>query len=260
MVLWWLIPVLFFSAGLITIIVIFVRKIPQLRVIDISSSPTDRNKRVKDQILMQRIERTQKAKLQGVARAFGAVGTKVSKIGRRTVQKVHAWEQYYEKLKKTPDEAEELDPAVVQKLLDEADVLVKAEEYIPAEKKYIEVISHHPRNIKAYQGLVDLYMADKQFDQAKETLLFVLRLAPENANVHSQMSELEAILGRPKHAFEEAKRALELEPKHPKIIDLFIESAFLIGDKKEASRGIKLLEKVNPENQKLESWKERLKV
>ncbi len=259
MVLWWLIPVLLFTVGLTIIVVIIVRKIPQLRVIDISSSPTDRNKRVKDQILMQRIERTQKAKLQGIARTFGNFGAKVSKVGRKTVQKVHAWEQYYEKLKKTPDESEKIDPAVVQRLLDEADAFIKEEEFIPAEKKYIEVISHHPRNVKAYQGLVDLYMADKQYDQAKETLLFVLRLAPENANAHAQMSELETLLGRTKQAFEEAKRALELEPKHPKIIDLFIESAFSVGETKEVSRGIKMLEKVNPENKKLESWKERLK-
>lgn len=258
-ILWWLLPVIVMGLCLGVIGFVFIRKIPRLRVVDVSSSPKERNKRTKDQILMQRLERVHKTRLTNMSRAAMKVVGGVSRMGRRAVQRVHAWEQYYEKLKKSSTNMQdEPDLSMIDALIEEAEGYAKNEEYVLAEKKYIEVISHHPRNTKAYQGLADVYAAGKQYDEAKETLLFVLRLTPENAQVHAQMAELETLLHRPKQALEQASRAIELAPKHPKILDTFIETAFLAGEKKEAERGIKLMEKVNPENTKLSGWKERL--
>lgn len=257
--LWPLISVILLIASLASAAWVILRKVPQVRMIDVASIPTERTKRLKERIILQKFERVGAEKLGTVAKAARSGVTAASKIGRRAVQKLYAMEQYYQKLKHaSPGGAHAIEPEAIKCLLNEADDLVRQEEYIPAEKRYIEVISHNPKHVKAYEGLGNLYLWNKQYEQARETLLFTLRLSPDDASVYMSLAEVELAEENQKKAIEYLRRCVELRASNPKFIDRYIETALSAKLPEDAEKGIALLKEANPENQKIAEFEERL--
>jgi tetratricopeptide (TPR) repeat protein len=72
------------------------------------------------------------------------------------------------------------------------------------------------------------------------------------------LAELLLKVNQPDIAREAIESALDLEPKNPKYLDLLIEIAILLSDKKMALDTYNELRLVNPENQKLDSFKSRI--
>ncbi len=166
------------------------------------------------------------------------------------------------------------------------------EHYEQAEESFIAAIKIDQNSTAAYRGLADTYFAKENFTEAKETYRFLLQMEPDNDSVLAKLGEIaeqqgntqEAIecyqqaviindllsprfyhlaelllkVKEPGAALEAIQSALELEPKNPKYLDLLIEVAILLNDKKLASEVYKELRLVNPENQKLESFKIRI--
>jgi len=52
-----------------------------------------------------------------------------------------------------------------------------------AEKKFIEIISLDPKNLKAYKGLGQVYLELKEYKQAEQTFMFVLQLEKKNSKL-----------------------------------------------------------------------------
>jgi len=257
--LWPLISVLIIIFSLGVVVWVLFRKVAQVRMIDVASIPTERTKRLKEQIILQKFERVGAEKFGVVAKAARHGVTAASKVGRRAVQRLYAMEQYYQKLKHVPMEGPHaVDPETIKRLIAEAEDLVRHEEYIPAEKRYIEVISHNPKHVKAYEGLGNLYLANKQYVQARETLLFTLRISPDDASVHMSLAEVELAEENVKKAVEHLRRCVELRPANPKFIDRYIEASFLAKLPEDAKKGIALMKETNPENQKIAEFEERL--
>lgn len=255
---WWLIPIIIIVLCIGAIIWLLWRKLPELRNLDVDSTPREQRRQIKEKIIMQRFDRMRSNKLGGVGKAAGSAIKSISKTGRRAVQRLYALEEYYQKVKQEADGESASDPETLKRLLDEAEELVREEEYIPAEKKYIEVISHSPKNISAYEGLGNLYLKNKSYDQARETFMFTLRIAPDDASVNMSMAELETALKNHAKACEFAKKSVDKRPGNPRYLDMYIESALAAKLFAEAEEGIGLLEKANPENQKIAEFKDRL--
>jgi Tfp pilus assembly protein PilF len=257
--LWWLIPLVVSGVCLLVILWTLWRKIPQLRMIDVAAIPSERDKQMKDRLLAERVKRLQAEKFGAVGKAAFAAARAVSRLGRRAVQKLYALEQYYQKVRQTPEELERAkDPEVIKKMIAEAEEFVRQQEFIPAEKLYIQVISHNPKNVEAYEGLGNLYLKNEQYDQARETLLFTLRLSPDDASVNMSLAELERQLDNPAAAVAFVRHSVDKRPGNPKYLDLYIESALLAKNVSEAERGLELLRTVNPENQKLQEFAEEI--
>ena len=51
---------------------------------------------------------------------------------------------------------------------------------------------------------------------------------------------------------------MELEPENPKYIDKLIEISIIVGNKKIAKSGLSQLKKVNPENNKLALFEQKI--
>ena len=257
---WWpLISILVLIASVGAAAWGILRKVPQVRSIDVSSIPTERMRRLKEQIILQKFERVGAEKLGTVTKAARQGVTVASKVGRRAVQRLYAMEQYYQKLKRTPpDGSHAVDLETIKRLLAEAEGLVRQEEYIPAEKRYIEIISHNPKHVKAYEGLGNLYLWNKQYAQARETLLFTLRISPNDASVYVSLAEVELAEENLKKALEYLRRCVELRPSNPKFIDRYVETAFASKELGDAKKGIMLLKNANPENQKIKEFEDRL--
>lgn len=244
--------------ALMVIGVVVYRKVPQLRVIDVDSIPKERERKVKESLILQKFRRTGGAKLQGTAKAASAVVTAVSRQGRRAVQKLYRLEQYYQKLKRSQDEGvHRYSDETIKARLEEAMALQKQEEFIPAEKIYIDIFSHNPKSVDGYEALGNMYLASGQLDQARETLLFALRLSPDDASLNVSLAEIELKLGEPKKALPFLKRAVEKRSKNPRYLDYYIETALEVGSLKDAREGIQALKEVNPENKKIEEFEKR---
>lgn len=253
-----LIFLLLIVASLGVIVVVIYRKVPQLRVIDVDSILKERERKVKETLILQKFRRAGGAKLQGTAKAASAVVAAVSRHGRRAVQKLYRLEQYYQKLKRSEDEgAHRYSNETIKARLMEAVALQKQEEYIPAEKIYIDIISHNPKSVDGYEALGNMYLASGQLDQARETLQFALRLSPGDASVNVSLAELELKLNEPKKALVFLHKAVEKRSKNPRYLDYYIETALEVGSLKDAREGIQSLKEVNPENKKIEEFEAR---
>jgi len=254
----WIIPLVLIVASLITILVVLIRKIPALTMIDVSTIPTEKVRQVKERIIIERFRRIQKEKLGRVGKVVGVGATAVARTGRRAVQRLYRLEQYYQKLKQGSASAQMVKPETIKRLLDDAEAFVRQSEFVQAEKRYIEVISHNPKHVEAYEGLGNLYVMTRQFEQANETLSFALRLDPGNASIHMSMGELERGKGNVKASLEHFRQAATIRPKNPKYLDAYVEAALVAKVPEDAKRGIALLKEVNPENQKISEFEERL--
>ena len=96
-----------------------------------------------------------------------------------------------------------------------------------------------------------MYLKNKKYDQARETLQFAVRLDGGDASVQMSLSELEMAQGNAETALEHARHAVDIRSKNPKYLDFYIEAALAAKVAEDAKRGIELLKEVNPENQKI---------
>ena len=244
--------------GVFILLVLAVRTIPRLRVIDVDSIQKEKLKAMKEQIIFQKLTRKSSGAVGKVVKGSEAVVRIASRHGRRAIQRLYALEQYYQKLTRLAEEGHHAyEKERIRKLADEANELVKQDEFIPAEKIYIDIISHNPKSIEAYEGLGNLYRKNKQFEQARETLSFSLKLSPNDASVLAALGELELELGHEKKSLEHLQKAIKKRPKNPKYLDFYIEAALRAGSLKDTNEGMKKLKEVNPENKKLEEFAER---
>ena len=161
-----------------------------------------------------------------------------------------------------------------------------------AEKSYIEAIKRQPRAVLAYRGLAETYRDKGSLTEAFETYQFLFQLEPNNDTVAAELGALaesqgkiedaiqyyqQAVLindslaprfyhlaelflkiNQPAAAREAVLSAVELEPKNPRYLDLAIETAILCHDQRLAKECYQELRSVNPDNQKLAIWKERI--
>lgn len=254
----WIIPLIFLAIGVGSMLLLLIRKMPQLRVINVDSIPKERARKIKEQIILQKFQRASGKKMKGISAFFLMTGRTISRVGRRAVQRLYALEQYYQKLKRSASEGyHAYDAETIHRLVEDAETLIQKDELIPAEKIYIDIISHNPKSVDAYEGLGNLYLGNGQFDQARETLQFTLRLSPNDASVLVSLAQLELKLDQPKSALAHLKKAIQKRPKNPKYLDLYIEVSLKAGSLKDAADGIKRLKEVNPENQKIQNFEER---
>lgn len=237
---------------------LIMRKLPQVRMINIETIPKERERLMKEQIILTKIQRLGLGRLEKVLKVVGLVISHVSKQGRRAVQRLYKLEQYYQKLKKTNTEGvHTYSEEVIDERLDKALQFIKEGETIPAEKLYIDIISHNPKCVDAYEALGNMYLEMDQLDQARETFAFALRLAPNDASIHVSMAELEIKKGNVNGALPHLRKAIEKRSRNPKYLDYYIETSLKAGSLKDAQEGIKALKEVNPENQKIEEFETR---
>jgi tetratricopeptide (TPR) repeat protein len=272
------------------IIVIVARKFPQLTLIDTSALPKERDAMKKKAIIKDRVDRKLGVWGRGLLDLLARPIEAVRNAFRRQYRRVLALDR---QLRHRP-----LDPAaarqMVRELLDQAVALMSDGKLPEAEKKYVEIISLDRKNVLAYRGLGVLYLGNRQYAQAKETLGFLVKLvvkngcayakaaqsgAPDRQRVpeaadkrcvespaeHAEMAKDNVNLGLTLKAMGEhrpARMAFEgavlFEPSNPKYLDLLLEACILEGAKERAWEIFDRLREVNPENQKLDSLRERV--
>lgn len=291
----WIIAVILLLVAVAVLGVLFVRHFQQLTVLDPSGLPEEKMSQKKDEFLRKRAEE-QGAKRRGQqAGWFKPLGRRWRIIQlnfRQAMQNVerHLLELGSQRRLNTPRTLEE--EQALRTLLQDGLNAANARDWNNAEKKLIAAIKLDERNVSAYRALAGAYFAQDQFEEAKQTYRFVLYLDPRddgallrlaeiaeyegkldsaveyyqqavliNDHVASRFAKLADLLNQlkqPETALEAIQQAVILEPQNPKYLDNFIEASILAEDKNLAEEGYRQLRAVNPENQKLAAFRERI--
>lgn len=274
-----------------------VRAWPKMTLLDVFKLPDVKESSKKDEILRRRVAEMalKKNKDMGVAKMWlFALWNSVQEKFRTSVD---ALERSILSEQRLPNQQIIMDPgeraAEIRALLREADTAFTGGGYEAAEAAYIAVINLDDKNVAAYMGLGNVYLVEKHLNEARETFKYALRLDKRNemanvrlAEIAEQENNLEAAveyyeqavllndgiatryfklyellcaLKQPDTALAAIREALALDPQNPKYLDNFITASIIVGDKKLAEEGYQRLRLVNPENQKLSTFRERIK-
>lgn len=264
---------------LAAILTIVVRHWNALSSIDIEALPQTRDARTKKRIMSDRLRR----QLHVVTWTLRTRAEPLSRVVRERI--TLAWNVFWDWLEaytrrrqsREGNAEEDVSPSRrIERALSEAGRLFDDEEYVEAEKRYIDGIACDAKNLDAYKGLSRVYIRQKEWASAQEVLEFLtthLREASKKESAHPaeqsmcemQLAEaLEELAGvyRMRDNMERAEQimheAVELQPQNPKFLDAMLEMYILLGKKQEASAALSRLRDANPENQKLSEFEDRI--
>lgn len=235
-----------------------VKKLPELRVVDPSTSKEAKAKATKHAMLRKRLERIGGERAAALQRnVLAPLGAGLQRVVRRAAGKLKSIEKTYADRQKGGGEKLH-NPEVLRALTREAEELFDEGRYDAAEKKLIEVVSHDPKNVAAYERLGRVYLATKEYTSAAETFRFLARLSPRDASVLASLGEVAEAEGDVEGAQSFYKQALDISPNNPKYIDFYIHAVLNVGDVHEATSALEHLREVNPENQKIAEFEEAI--
>ena len=113
-------------------------------------------------------------------------------------------------------------------------------------------------NASAHRSLGRLQAVKGDLKSAEQSYLKFLALERTNINAYLELAEVYLQLEEAPKAFALADQASGLEPANPKVLDFLIEVSIITRDRQAALKAWRLLHEVNPENQKLDEFKERI--
>lgn len=250
-----IIPLVVIILSLAGIIIIAVRKFPALASIDVSAIPREKEAEVKEKIITERFERKTLSALRKIILPFKLwFKDQIKKIHVKILE----LEKYYQRKPKVLEDVKDLE-LKIKKLLVLAEEFVKEGKLKEAEEKYIEIISLDHRNIAAYKGLGDIYLAEKNYEFARETFEYILKIKPDDVDTYINLGLLWKALNDNEKALNYFNQAVTIEPKNPRSLDFLLEMSIILGNKLLANETFKKLKEVNSENQKLKEFEERIK-
>lgn len=288
-----LILILIIIGCLVAIGVILFRKFPKVAAINLKTTPVIKQLEVKRRLLEERLQRK-----------FSNTGNKtlslLKPLGKLLGAKIKSWcrkiseleEEYRQKVLKSSFKDKIQAQQYANRLLSQAEELIRQDKLPAAEKKYIEILTLDEKNVTAYKGLGELYLKQKDYEHARETFEFLLKLNEDDPFVYRSLGEISLGKGDLKKAQEQYLRSLELdaaniatyldlaevylnldeadkafeitsqaaglEPLNPRILDFLIEVSIIVRDKEAALKAFHQLKESNPENQKLAELKEKI--
>ena len=291
----WIIAVILFLVAVAVLGVLIGRHYQQLTVLDPSGLPEEKMSQKKDEFLRKRAEQQGSKRRGQQVGWFKPLGRRLRIVQlhfRQIVQNVERrlLELGHQRRLKGPRTVEE--EQALRTLLQDGLNAAEVHDWNNTEKKLIAAIRLDERNVTAYRALAGAYFAQDQFEEAKQTYRFVLYLDPRDdsallrlaeiaehegkldaavehyqqavlINDHvavrfAKLADLLTQLKQPATALEAIQQAVILEPQNPKYLDNFIEASILSEDKNLAEEGYRQLRTVNPDNQKLAAFRERI--
>jgi len=279
------------------IIVVLVRKFPELSLLQVEDLPEVKEGKKKNEFLKKQASKKSKEKSEKKKESWQPVvksWKNFQLLFRKYVGKTEKrfFEQRVKKEREDKKASGQDITQTVQVLLKSAQFAKDQGQLDIAEKKYIDAIRLDQKNKEAYRGLGDVYYLQENYNEARETYSFLLHLTPTDDALLVKMGELEeekgniekAVeyyeksvlindnfparfakiadlmqrLGQSQTALEAIRQAVDLEPQNPKYLDNFTELAIICGNKNLAEKGLRQLRMVNPENNKLDAFKDRI--
>lgn len=282
--------------ALIGILVTIIRKFPAMAAINTKVIPEERQNQLKAKLFEQRLERKLRRALSTATTRVKPFGRIVSRFASAQYQRVLELERRY-KTRVDRGVVENGSPIEagqrVEKLLGEARALSAGGNLDQAERQAIAAITLDPHSVPAYRFLAEVYLEQRNYEDARQTLTFLIdRLKVQDDEVYAELGQaasgegkfeeaktdleqsialnsqvaqhhldlarVHLAIGDSAAAFESAKRAVELEPNNPKFLDAMVDISIIAGKRDWANETLEKLGSVNPENQKLAEFRDRI--
>lgn len=295
----YIIPLVIIVVCAAVIAVILGRKFPRVANLDVNNLSEEKILQKKKEIIIKRVEErgnrlreNVKKTLRPLGRVWGDAQTRFRSYFAK-VETLLRHEQSVKAREQRADQDPQEREIKLSHLVQEAEQYLKLGDFEKAENLFISAVKVDPKAASAYRGLGDTYAAKNSLEEARQTYRFLLQLEPDDDSVLVKLAEIaesqgdleEAIgyyqqavllndsfspryyhiaelllrVNQPKTAREAIVAAAELEPQNPKYLDLMTEIAIICGDKELAEKGMNGLRMVNPDNNKLDGFRERIK-
>jgi len=252
-----IIGLLLIAGGVGAIVFVLLRRVPTVALIDARTMPVDKVAKKKEEIIADRIVRNSFEKFEPVRKMIERFWEWLREQFRRLAHYAFELERHSEHLARREWDALTASTRM-HAMAKEADLLMKEEKYVEAEKKYIEALSIEQKNPKLYEKLGRLYLRNKNYDQARDTLRFASRLSPNDASVVAALGEIAVAKGEYADAITYFQHAVSLRPRSPRYLDFLLESCITGGNRVCAKEALAQLSTVNPENAKLPEFDRRI--
>lgn len=262
------------------------RRLPELRTLDVSAIPQEKQDDTKIKILEVKFLRQKKTTEEKLGHIITPLKRSFSFWSEGLKHRVATLEKKY----KRQETVLEARTKSINELLADAKAQSEAEDYASAEKNLIEVIARDKKNLQAYELLAKIYRQNKSYDQAEEILCYLIKLKSlkyrkrgkaENlkkekledaeaellqaVDIDSDLSKYYDDLAKIYELLDKKDRALDcylkantVLPNNPKFLDKIIDLAIGINDSGLAKKTYRRLKEINPANAKLEQFAEAL--
>jgi tetratricopeptide (TPR) repeat protein len=250
------------------ILIIVVKKFPAMAILDVANIPGEKEAKFKEQIIKARVERDLSRWTGFIGRFWLFLSKQVSAFLQARQASLKKVKVNYKVSLKMPWLEKQKQ---IRKLWAEAEEAAGKEDEAAAEEKLVEIISLDQKNLDAFFKLAGLYDNQKKWIEARQTYEYALKLARQSKDkddirgdigaqeVHFALAKVEREAGDLDEALENIREALEIEPNNPRYLDLILDLSIIRKDKNLAQECLGKLAAVNPENQKLEEWGEKIK-
>lgn len=240
------------------LLVIILRKFSVLATIDMDAVPQEKLDQKKEDIIEMRLRR----KFEWLRDRILIVGKPILKgVGnffRFIYHKALELEKNYQDKSQPISDKGATNQQKVLALMSEGEELIREEEYVQAEKKFIQVISMDHMNITAYDNLGKTFMGQRDYEHAIEALQHALKLDEKNSSTHHDLGMVYKEIGDLDKAIMYVKKAVKMDPNNPRYLDCLIEISILHKDKYTAQEAFRTLKRVNPDNQKLSELEKQI--
>ncbi len=284
--------------SLVIIAYLILPKIPSLANLDVNNLPEELEQKKKKELVIKRLEgkgrelgRRITDNLYFLKNAWFFLQNRF-RILVHKIEKLWRYEESVRSKEKDKEMTQAEKDGKLNSLIKEAENFFAVQNYDKAEEFFIAALRLDPKSPTIYRGLADTYLAKKSYNEAVETYEFLLTLNKNDDNVLMKLGEIKemqnkldeaigyyqqaAVIGdslsprffhlaelllrinQSEVAKEAIKEACSLEPKNPKYLDLLIETAIICDDKLLAEKSWEELRMVNPENNKLSDFRERI--
>ncbi len=235
--------------------VVFARKYATLRVLDPDTSRTIREKKLRDRIMEDRMQRTVEAHMGRLVHLFLIPWRAFQHAFQRVAGRLVAIERRYHR--EYAREAR-IAPEDLQFMLSEAERALREDRLQSAEGCLVELVSAAPKFAPAYEVFSRVYAAKREWKEAVESLICYVKLAPKDGDRRFLLGAMYEKQGEKEKAFEEYVRALEASPHNPKYLDAGIVLALSLKKNDEAKNMLATLRKVNPENANIDGFSQEI--
>ncbi len=274
------------GASLIGLAVVIIRKFPILASIDMQVAQKAAAVR-KSNIVEERLRRKFTSLWGVVSERSAPIGQVVQSTWQKTHKKLSDLEHEY-RVRSLPVLLNRRQRSKVEaetsELVNQARALLDDGETTAAEEKALQAIRYDPRSRAAFELLGELYLDTKEYVQAKEVYLYLLKLAGEDetqfearrqpgseftlpasgerdgvlAGYYFDLANIYHELGEPRLALDAIEAATHIIPNNPKFLDAEIEISIAAGKKQFAADAVRQLAEVNPDNTKIADWQEQI--
>lgn len=287
-----IILILIIIISLSIIISIIFKKLPQLTRVDPEKVSEYKEETIKKEIIEKRLKEdldSSKRKILNTIKPIISITYNYSKKFYNYIYKLE--EKYRKKLIKTHFEDKISSETQIVKHLETATKFIEEKDFSKAENEYINALKLDIHNLDIYKKLADLYFDNRDYDKAKETYEYIIKLEDDdyvynklgdiftskgdlsqattnykksielkdnNPTYYYNLAKINLKLNQLEQGLENAKKALNIEPDNPRLLDFLLDLSIIMKDKELANKTLNKLIEVNPDNKKITGAREKI--